>query len=111
MGCCSSKQAERDLAEQQNSKVYIPEKDALIVEDRKYLIHILCATDVPKLDVTSKSDPYVKLKILDGDGQPKGSNIKTLYRMDNANPIWNCYRSFTANATSGPFTWSTVFFY
>ena len=102
MGCCSSaNKVASQPAEQQSPQKYRPNGGALISEDRKYLIHIIRAANVPDLDVTSKSDPYVKLQILDDNGQPKGPEIKTLYRMDNDNPIWNAYRSFTAIGSQG----------
>jgi len=91
MGCCSSKQnAGPSSARSSLSKPVAPPIDS------KYVINIIGATDVPKLDVLSESDPYVKLQILNALGDPKGPEIRTLTREDNPNPIWNCYRSFTA---------------
>eukprot|EP01084_Bolivina_argentea_P235228 395878_1 len=71
--------------------------DSKSVPDKYYLIQILRAEDVPKMDMASDSDPYVILRIMDDDNKQKGKQIRSLYRLDNHNPIWNCYRTFSAS--------------
>eukprot|EP00466_Bigelowiella_natans_P005281 jgi/Bigna1/136794/aug1.36_g11502 len=62
-------------------------------------VRIISATNVPKLDILSESDPYVRLFIGADDSKEKGRNTRTI--MNCPNPVWN--ESFTfkiVNATS-----------
>jgi len=96
MGCKHSDSiAANDSAESKLNEIS-PSK----VEDRTFLIHLIRGSDIPKLDVASESDPYVELKVFGENGHQKGTTLRSLYRMDNANPIWNCYRHFRASAST-----------
>lgn len=63
-----------------------------------YLVEIIGARNVPKLDLTSESDPFVKFWIEDGSTKKqKGVKCKSLTKDDNANPRWNCIRNLAAS--------------
>eukprot|EP01084_Bolivina_argentea_P144658 253740_1 len=49
------------------------------------MIHVICATDLPKADLFSDSDPYVVFHC----NCPSGQSVKTKVIMDNNNPKWN----------------------
>eukprot|EP00484_Ammonia_sp_Unknown_P013108 CAMPEP_0197078188 /NCGR_PEP_ID=MMETSP1384-20130603/212994_1 /TAXON_ID=29189 /ORGANISM="Ammonia sp." /LENGTH=744 /DNA_ID=CAMNT_0042517053 /DNA_START=24 /DNA_END=2258 /DNA_ORIENTATION=+ len=80
--------------------------DTKSLPDRQYLIQILRATNVAAHDQkqpppsSSDVETYVVLKVLNSDSsQCKGKELRSLHRVvvaNNANPIWNCYRTFMA---------------
>jgi len=57
-----------------------------------FVVEIISATNVPKADTFSESDPFVKLWVNTNSGEPKGNREQTLHRRDAANPVWNAYR-------------------
>jgi phosphohistidine phosphatase SixA len=58
----------------------------------RFVIRFVCANDVPRADVTSASDPYIKAYLVDGGAR---SRVYTSgIRWDNPNPIWNAYHDF-----------------
>eukprot|EP01084_Bolivina_argentea_P280613 479925_1 len=72
--------------------------DTKSLPDKYYLIQILKATDIPKTETLSQSNPYVMLKIFDCDSnKQKGNDIISLYGINSYNPIWNCYNTFKAS--------------
>ena len=58
----------------------------------RFIIHFIGATDVPKADMTSESDPYIKAYVM--EGRMKSKIYKSLIRDDNRNPIWDSYHDF-----------------
>lgn len=58
----------------------------------RFIIHFISATDVPKADLTSESDPYLKAYVI--EGKMKSKIYKSLVRDDNRNPIWDSYHDF-----------------
>eukprot|EP01084_Bolivina_argentea_P280186 479141_1 len=64
-----------------------------------YVIDIIKATNVPKMDLTSESDAYIIFRVIDKNNNKKGNDIKTLSlsRDNTCDPIWNCRRLFTSN--------------
>ena len=58
-----------------------------------YIINFYGAENVPKSDMTSESDPFIKSYIKRA-GRRVSKEVKTLFRDNNKNPIWNSYQNF-----------------
>jgi hypothetical protein len=58
----------------------------------RFVIQLIGASDIPKADVTSESDPYVKAYLIEGG--VKSKPFKTSFKIDNPNPVWNAYHDF-----------------
>jgi hypothetical protein len=84
-------------------------KQNLLPEDGTFVINFHRATDVPKPE-SSDSDPYVRAYLIDSGKQFLISKvIKTNCRVDNSQPIWNCYRDFKVNPPNGSYLRCEIF--
>ena len=68
----------------------------LIQQDSDFIVEIIEARDVPKIDFVP-SDPYVQgyIAVLDDGVYKRVSDfVKTPVKMDNDNPVWHVYANF-----------------
>ena len=54
-----------------------------------FLVAVLEARKLKKMDITGASDPYVKLKLFDSKQKRIGKKKKTSVKSCNLNPYWN----------------------
>ena len=54
-----------------------------------FVVAVLEARKLKKMDITGASDPYVKLKLFDAKGKRIGKKKKTSVKSCNLNPYWN----------------------
>ena len=96
--CCSINET------RQNNVI---ESDELKVTSGHCVFEFVCLNGVPRADMMSESDPYIKADLLmdiaDNTNSKKsaksitngiGSSLKSMYRHDNKNPIFHCYHNF-----------------
>eukprot|EP01007_Sphenomonas_quadrangularis_P001557 NODE_254_length_1729_cov_174.263095_g190_i0.p1 GENE.NODE_254_length_1729_cov_174.263095_g190_i0~~NODE_254_length_1729_cov_174.263095_g190_i0.p1 ORF type:complete len:429 (+),score=68.70 NODE_254_length_1729_cov_174.263095_g190_i0:31-1317(+) len=57
------------------------------------VVEIVSASNVPKADIVSESDPYVLFYVVNEAGNPIGQRCKTLVRSDTPSPVWHAVRS------------------
>lgn len=66
-----------------------------------YVIEVIRAENVPKLDVASESDPFVRFWVEDSSKKIKSPKFTSLTKDDNPNPIWNCVRNLGIVPSAG----------
>lgn len=61
------------------------------------VVHFLSASDVPRADIDSESDPYIVAYVISKTGNSDeviSNKIKTLRRTSTRSPVWNSYQHF-----------------
>jgi len=81
-----------------------------VIATRKLEIRVTSGSNLVNLDVVGKSDPYVKVELLDAKGVVLGTKKSPVVK-DNLNPVWNFDANFNdVIATPAGRTATTVAF-
>jgi broad specificity phosphatase PhoE len=60
-----------------------------------YVVQFVSACEVPKTDILTESDPYLRARVINiADKRPCSSWVRTPIIWDTRNPVWKSYRDF-----------------
>jgi broad specificity phosphatase PhoE len=82
------------------------------LDDNRLVVELISASNVPKLDITSESDPFARMYLTTArprsaadkrkqskqHSADKGVTCSTLYRIDTANPVWHTFQDLEVEA-------------